>query len=105
MKSYKKKGHRLGREEVTFHQDNAQPHHELRYELLQHPPYSAPSDFSFFLKLKIFLRERRFSTIEELTAKVEGYFASLEESHFQDGIKVLEHRTKCISLQGDYVEK
>ena len=83
--------------------------HELRYELLPHPPYSpdlAPSDFHLFPKLKIFLGGRRFPTREELTAELERYFAGLEESHFRDGIKALEHRwTKCISLQGDYVEK
>jgi hypothetical protein len=30
--------------------------------------------------------------MEEFTAEVEGYFAGLEESHFQDGIKALECR-------------
>jgi hypothetical protein len=49
---------------------------------------------------------QRFSTTEELIAEVEQYFAGLEESHFEDGIKALEHHwTKCISLQGDCVEK
>jgi hypothetical protein len=83
--------------------------HELRYELLPHLPYSpdfAPSDFHLFPKLKIFLNGRRFSTTEELTAELEGYFAGLEESYFRDGIKALEHHwTKCISLQVDYVGK
>ena len=108
----------LAKKKVIFHQDNARPHtsvvamaklHELGHELLPHPPYSpdlAPSDFHLFPKLKIFLGGRKFASTEELTAELESYFAGLEESHFRDGIKALEHRwTKCISLQGDYVEK
>ncbi|XP_066994420.2 histone-lysine N-methyltransferase SETMAR [Anabrus simplex] len=108
----------LARKKVIFHQDNAPPHtsviamaklHELGYELLPHPPYSpdlAPSDFHLFPKLKIFLGGQRFSTREELTVKLERYFTGLEESHFRDGIKAMEYRwTKCISLQGNYVEK
>ena len=108
----------LAKKKILFHQDNARPHtcvlamakiHELKYELLPHPPYSpdmAPSDFHLFPKLKIFLGGRRFSSNEELIAGVEEYFAGLEESDFRDGIKALEHRwTKCISVQGDYIEK
>ncbi|KAJ4429108.1 hypothetical protein ANN_26109 [Periplaneta americana] len=40
-----------------------------------------------------------------LIAGVDEYFA-LKESNFRGGIKALEHRwTKCISVQGDYIEK
>ena len=108
----------LAMKKVVCHQDNTRSHtciiplakiHELRYKLLSHLPYSpdlVPSDFHLFPKLIIFLSEWRFCTTEELIAKVEGYFADLEESHFRDGIKALEHRwTKCISLQGDCFEK
>ena len=101
-----KKGSDLARKKVTFLQDKSRPHtsliaiaeiHELRYELLPYSPDLAPSDFNPFSKLKIFLGGPRFSTMEELTAEVEGYFSGLEECHFRDGIK--EHRwTKCISL-------
>ena len=80
--------------------------HELRHKLLPYSPDLAPSDFNLFSKLKIFLSGPRFSTTEELIPEMEGYFAGLEESHFWDGIKALEHRwTKCIILQGDCVEK
>ena len=74
--------------------------HELRYELLPYSPDVTPSDFNVFPRLKIILGRPRFSTREELTTEVEGYFAGLEKCHFRN-----EHRwTKCISLQGDYVE-
>jgi len=37
---------------------------------------------------------------------IEGYFADLTKNHYTDGIMALEHRwNKCISLNGDYVEK
>jgi len=53
---------------------------DLHYELLGHLPYSpdlAPSDFCLFLKLKLFLADQRFSSNQEVTAAVEGYFADL----------------------------
>ena len=96
---------------IIFHQDNAPAHksvlavgklRDMHYELLEHPPYSpdlAPSDFSLFPKLKLFLAGQRFSSNQEAIAAVEGYFADLMKNHYRDGIMVLEHRwNKCISL-------
>jgi histone-lysine N-methyltransferase SETMAR len=81
----------------------------LHYELLEHPPYSpylAPSDFYLFPKLKFFLAGQRLSSNQEAIAAVEGYFADLTKNHYRDGVMALEHRwNKCISLNGDYVEK
>ena len=66
----------LQRKKVIFLQDNAPAHksvfaigklRDLRYELLKHPPYSpdlAPSDFSLFPKLKLFLAGQRFLRIK-----------------------------------------
>ena len=82
---------------------------DLHYELLEHPPYSpdlAPSDFSLFPKVKLFLAGQRFSSNHEAIAAVEGYFADLTKNHCRDGIMALEQRwNKCISLKGDYVGK
>jgi histone-lysine N-methyltransferase SETMAR len=82
---------------------------DLHYELLEHPPYSpdlAPSDFYLFPKLKLFLAGQHFSSNQEAPAAVEGYFADLTKKIYRDGIMALEHRwNKCISLNGDYVEK
>jgi histone-lysine N-methyltransferase SETMAR len=81
----------------------------LHYELLEHPPYTpdlAPSYFCLFPKLKLFLAGQRFSSNQEATAAIEGYFADLTKNHYRDGIIVLEHCwNKCISVKGDYVEK
>jgi histone-lysine N-methyltransferase SETMAR len=67
---------------------------DLHYELLEHPPYSldlAPSNFSLFPKLKIFLAGQRFSSNQEATAAVERYFADLTKNHYRDRIMALEH--------------
>ena len=101
-----------------FHRDNAPAHksvlamaklRDLRYELLEHPPYSpnlAPSVFCLFPNLKIFMAGMRFSSNEDVIAAVEGYFADLPESYFKTGIELLEKRwTMCIDVCGDYIEK
>jgi histone-lysine N-methyltransferase SETMAR len=108
----------LQKKNIIFHQDNAPAHEsvlamgklrDLHYELLEHPPYSsdlAPSDFYLFPKLKLFLAGQRFSSNQEETAAVEGYFADLMKNHYRDGLMALEHRwNKYISLKGDYVER
>jgi histone-lysine N-methyltransferase SETMAR len=78
---------------------------DLHYELLEHPPYSpdlAPSDFSLFPKLKLFLDGQRFSSNQVGIAAVERYFADLTKNHYRDGIMALEHRwNKCISVKGE----
>lgn len=87
---------------MSFQQDNAPVHKnvltmakitELKYELLEHPPYSpdlAPSDFDLFPHLKRFMRGKRFSSHEEIIAAVETYFDNLLDSLFRDGIYKLE---------------
>jgi len=93
----------LQKKKIIFHQDNAPSHtaqktiakiSELKYELLQHPPYLpdlAPSDFWLFSHLKKFMRGKRFSLNEEVIAAVEAYFDSLPDFHFRDGIHKLEN--------------
>lgn len=108
----------LQRKKIIFHQDNAPVHksvltmakiNELKYELLDHPPYSpdlAPSDYHLFPHLKRFLSGKRFSSNQEAIDAVDGYFASLDSDHYKHGIELLEKRwTKCVELDGDYVEK
>lgn len=108
----------LTKKKIIYHQDNAPAHKsaltiskltELKYELLEHPPYSpdlAPSDFHLFPNLKKSLRGKHFSSNEEVIAAVEGYFEGLPEDHFRKGIHELENRwNKCIELKGDYTEE
>ena len=114
----KKKRPHLAKKKVLFHQDNARVHtcvvsmakfHELRYELLPHPPYSpdlAPSDYFLFPNLKKWLGGKRFYSNDEIISQTNTYFEDLEKSYFLEGIQKLEKRwTKCIELKGDYIEK
>lgn len=114
----KEKRRHLARKKILFHQDNARVHTcavamakiaELKFELLQHPPYSpdlAPSDYFLFPNLKKWLGGQRFTSNEELIAQTNAYFEELPKSYFLDGLKALEKRLdKCIQLKGDYVEK
>lgn len=107
----------LRKKKIIFLQDNAPAHksiltmtkfNELKYDLLEHPPYSpdlAPSDFFLFPKLKKFLSGKRFRGNQEAIDAVDSYFASLDESHYNQGIQLLEKRwTKCVQLKGDFVE-
>lgn len=107
----------LSRGVILLH-DNARPHsaaktletlQELRFEVLEHPPYSpdlAPSDFHLFGPLKEALRGRRFSSDEEVKDAVHEWLSSMPNSFFSEGIQQLVHRwTKCLDRDGDYVEK
>ncbi|XP_014483746.1 PREDICTED: uncharacterized protein LOC106746967 [Dinoponera quadriceps] len=82
---------------------------DLRYDLLDNPPYSpdlAPSYFLLFPNLKKFVSGKRFASNEEVERTVDEYFNSLPESHFREGIPMLKKRwTKCVEVKGDYVEK
>jgi histone-lysine N-methyltransferase SETMAR len=82
----------LQKKKIIYYQDNAPAHRsvlamgkirDLHYELLEHPPYSpdlAPSDFSLFPKLKLFLAGQRFSSNQETTAAAEGFLQILQRT-------------------------
>ena len=101
----------LQKKEILCHQDNAHSHtsavfvakiHELRFELLDHPPYLpdlAPSDFFLFPCLKIALGELRFSSNEEVIASVNNYFAEKNAAYYFDGLQRWKHLwEKCVEL-------
>ena len=84
---------------VLFHHDNEPVHtcirvmaklHDLRHELIGHPPYSpdlAPCDFLLFPKLKDHLRVGGgggggFSTNDEVKVAVEALFDEQDKSFF-----------------------
>jgi len=82
---------------------------QLRFELVAHPLYSpdlASSDYYLFPNLKQWLQGKRFISNEEVIAETEAYFENLDVSYYRKGIKMLENRyTKCITLEGNYVEE
>ena len=114
----KKKRPHLQKKKILFHHDNAPAHtstiaqaklHELKFELLPHPPYSpdlAPSDYYLFGNLKKWFSGQRFTSNEEVEWATDGYFHELDKSHYLKGVQMLENRwTRCIELKGDYVEE
>jgi len=102
---------------VLILHDNAWPNlgkdvHELldgySWEVLPHPPYSpdiSPPDFDLFPKLKINMRDVRFSTLEDLSASVTRCVRQLNCSRDLTGIMDLPKRWDAVIRQkGDYIE-
>ncbi|XP_048238123.1 histone-lysine N-methyltransferase SETMAR-like [Haliotis rufescens] len=79
------------------------------FKVLPHPPYStdlAPSDYFLFPNLKKELRGRHFRSDDELMTAVEGWLHEQPHGFYHNGLLALTHHwTKCIDLNGDYVEK
>ena len=114
----KNKRPHLAKKKIMFHHDNALANssivamtkiNELKFEFFPQPPYSpdlAPSDYHLFPNLQKCLGGKKFDSNEEVIDAVNEYFEGLDESDYKNGITALEHRyEKCISLDGDYVEK
>ncbi len=108
----------FAKKKVLFHRDSAPTHtsvivmskiHDLGFELLPHPlssPDLALSNYHLFPNLEKWLGGQRFSSNDKEIAAVDGYFDDLDISSYAASIKkLLEHWTKCISLNGDYIEK
>ncbi|GFY03094.1 histonelysine Nmethyltransferase SETMARlike [Trichonephila clavipes] len=83
--------------------------HELRCELLDHPPYSPDlplSDFFLFPFLKFATGGQRFSSNDEAITFLKNYFAKKNAEYYLDGLQRREYLwDKCLELQGDYFEK
>ncbi|KAJ7344747.1 hypothetical protein JRQ81_000697 [Phrynocephalus forsythii] len=114
----KQKQHGMISKGICLLADNAPIHtaqasvvtaHRLGYELLQHPPYSpdpAPSDFFPLPEMKKPLHGRRFDDREDVIFEVEQCFSSKAEAFYKEGLKQVKKRwQKCVTLQGDYMEK
>ena len=68
--------------------------HELKFELLPHPPYSpdlAPSNFFLFLNMKKWLTRKKFESKQDVITETEAYFEELPKSYFLEGLKKLEN--------------
>jgi len=66
----------------------------------------APSDFSLFPNLKEFVKGRKFADDNEVTCATNSWLEGQDQQFFYNGIRALEKRwTKCISIEGNYVEK
>ena len=104
--------------DVLLQQDNARVHtckvamnavEQNGYELIPHRAYSpdlAPSDFFLFQNLKKNIRGLHFRSDEEVVTAVEEWVNGKDPDFFSSGLMALEHRwSKCITLDGNYIEK
>lgn len=95
--------------------DNARPHvsmmtrqklHELKYEILDHPPYSpdlSPTDYHFFKHLDNFLRDKCFNNQKDAEAAFNDFIASRTPEFYEAGINKLVTRwEKCVESNGSY---
>ncbi|GBP35774.1 Mariner Mos1 transposase [Eumeta japonica] len=99
-------------------QDNASVHtarvsrqalKDTGFSQIDYPPYSpdlALSDYFLFSNLKKELCGRRFVDDNQMKMAVESHFDCKEKEYFLGGLKALYTRCeKCISFEGDYIEK
>lgn len=113
-----------GRCSVILQQDNASPHKakitqkkikELKWKLLQHPPYSpdlAPSDYHLFRSLANAQQGKKFKSTEEAQNFTDEFLQQKTEEHiegkerfFRRGIMKLVGRwEQCIAAKGEYFE-
>lgn len=104
------------RKGVIFHHDNARPHvaqqtlrklKELKWEVLQHPPYSpdlAPSDFHLFRSLQNNLNGKNFGSLVAVENYLKTFFAEKPRSFYEKGIHQLVERWQTIVENGgDYI--
>ena len=79
------------------------------YELIPHPAYLpdlAPSNFFLFPNLKKDIRGLHFWSDEEVVTSVEEWVNGKDPDFFSSGLMALEHHwSKCITLEGNYIEK
>jgi len=108
----------LSKKVLLLLHDNARPHtashtvetiNHLGFKVLEHPAYSpdlAPSDYHLFGPLRNALQGRRFSTDKDVQEEVHKCLHDQPKTFFLEGIrKLVDHWTKCIEKEGDYVEK
>jgi hypothetical protein len=79
------------------------------WETLGHPSYSldlAPSNFHLFSKMKQFLSSKWMAVDEEVEETVMDCLNGLMANSCDEGIvKLVPHLGKCLSCNGDYMEK
>ena len=104
------------RKGVIFHHDNARPHvaqqtlrklKELKWEILQHPPYSpdiSPSDFHLFRSLQNSLNGKNLNSMEAVENYLMNFFQEKPSSFYKNGIdKLVEHWETIVEKDGDYI--
>lgn len=98
--------------------DNARPHvsrltmqklHDLKYEVLPHPPYSpdlSPSDYYMFKHMDTFLANKMFGNQGDVQNAILQFFESRNTDFYKEGIyAILSRWQKCIDSNGKYFDE
>lgn len=106
------------KKEVRFPQDNVRPHtvhvttnliEQFRSDIVTRPPCSpgiVPNDYYIFPEMEKHLGRMHFATEEKLKDVILSYLRGAVGEFYGSDIKKLVHgMQKCISLNGNYVEK
>ena len=117
LKVFKKKRPEMSRGEWFFHWDNAPVHKALKVrdflvtkdiKMIEHPPYSpdlAPADYFLFPKVKSALAGM-YLTQETFKKEWEWAVRTIKKEEFTTAFqRWLERCSKCIDVEGHYVEK
>lgn len=104
------------RSHVILLHDNARPHtanivkitlQELKWEILQHPPYSpdlAPTDFHLYRSLSNEMRGVTFKNEEDLKNWLNKFFETRTGDFWRNGInKLVERWEQVVNNNGDYI--
>ncbi|PNF18404.1 hypothetical protein B7P43_G11015 [Cryptotermes secundus] len=102
---------------VMLLHDNARPHtaahiaetlRKLKFDVMAHPPYSpdlAPSGCHLLGPLKEALKDRRFTSDQEVKEAAHAWLAAQPKTFFTQHIRKLVQRlTKFIEKQEDYIK-
>ncbi|XP_035739230.1 histone-lysine N-methyltransferase SETMAR-like [Vespa mandarinia] len=81
---------------------------ELKYEILQHPPYSpdlSTTEYYLFKHLELFLRAKQYENEDSLKNAISEFIESKDQNFFKTGIYALKsHWEKCIKVNGAYFD-
>jgi [histone H3]-lysine36 N-dimethyltransferase SETMAR len=106
----------INQNRIYLQHDNSKPHtskiistkiKEFGWKKIDHPPYSpdiAPSDYYLFRSMSHYLKDKSFSTREEIEMSLLDYFSSKSQDFYKNGIEKLIERWKTvIDTNGEYI--
>ena len=94
---------------ILFLHNSAEILAKFKWEVFKHPTYSldlSPSGYPLFWKLNEFLGGKHFVSDEDLQWVVTTFLTELAVEEYDMGVnKLIDWYEKCLSIEGDDVEK